>query len=115
MQYGLMAQTAQTGVSMHNLDAFANDNVPEDGEEGEDGRKGRFSIDDEERNVVDLESIRQVSNTCPASVGVCNDDDFVTAIDEFTGQLVHVALHSPGLRIEVVADHSNVVGHDDRL
>lgn len=40
MQYGLMAQTTQAGVSMYDSNALANNNIAEDGKEGEDGGEG---------------------------------------------------------------------------
>lgn len=83
MQYGLMAQAAKTGMSVNNLDAFADGDVPEDGEEGEDGWKGGLAVDDEEGHVVDLEAIGQVAYTRTASVGVCYDNDLVSTVDEF--------------------------------
>jgi hypothetical protein len=51
-------------MAVHYLDALANDDVPENGEEGEDGRERGFSVDDQKRDVVDFEAIRKVSYTC---------------------------------------------------
>ena len=83
MQYGFMAQAAQTGMSVYNLDALADYDIAKDGEKGEDGWEGGLTVDDEERNVVDFESVGQISHTCSAGIGMCNDDNFVSAIDEF--------------------------------
>lgn len=83
MQDGLVTQAAETGVPMDNLNALADDNVAEDREEGEDGGKGRFAVDDQEGNVVDLEPIGQVAYALSAGIGVCNDYDFMSAVDEF--------------------------------
>lgn len=74
-------------MSVYDFDALADYDVAEDGEEGEDGREGRLAIDDEEWDVVDLEAIGQVTDAFSASVGMCNDDDLVSAIDEFLGLL----------------------------
>jgi peptide deformylase len=52
-----MAQTAQTRMAMYNLNLLSNDNIPEDGEEREDGWEGCCSIDDEKWNMVDFEAI----------------------------------------------------------
>jgi hypothetical protein len=83
MQYCLIAQAAEAGMSVHYLDSLAYYDVAEDGEEGEDGWEGRFAVHDEEWYVVDLEAIRQVSHTCSASVRVSDDNHLVAAIDEF--------------------------------
>ena len=102
-------------MSMNNLDLFPNDNVSEDGEKGEDRREGRCAVDDKEWNMVDFETIREVSNAGSSIVGVCNHYDFVSAIDEFGGKLVNVAFDASGCREKVVADHSNVVRHSGGL
>ena len=81
MQYGLMAQTTETSMAVYYADIFANDDVSEYGEEGEDGRKGGFAVNDPEGNVVDFQAVGQVANASPTSVGVCYDDYFVAAVD----------------------------------
>jgi hypothetical protein len=78
-----MAQTAQTSMAMNYLNALAYYNVPEDGEEGEDGRERRFAVDNEEGDVVDLEAVCQVADACSTSIGVGDDNDLVAAINEF--------------------------------
>ena len=74
-------------MAMYYLDSFANYDIAKDGEEGEDGRKGRLAIDDQEWNVVDFEAIGQVSYACSAGVSVSDDDHLVAAIDEFLSML----------------------------
>jgi hypothetical protein len=98
-------------MAMHNLNLLSNDNIPEDGEEREDGWEGRCSIDDEKWNVVDFEAIRQISHSSPPIVGVSDDYDFVPSINELRRQLVDVRFDSSGLGKEEVADHGNVVRH----
>ena len=111
VQYGLMAETAQTCVTMHNLDLLAYDNVPEDWEEGEDGWKAGGAVHDQERDMIDLEAVCEVTDPGSSFVGVGDDYDFMAAVDQLGGQLVDVALDAAGLGEEEVADHSNVVGH----
>lgn len=88
MQYSLMAQTTKTGMAMYNLNPLADGDIAKYGEEGEDGWERRLAIDDKEGNVVNLEPVGQVSYACPASVGMCDDNDLVPSIDEFLGQSV---------------------------
>lgn len=85
MQNCLMAQAAQTCMAMYDLDAFANNNIPEHREEGEDGGEGSLAVDDEEGHVVDLQTIGEVSDARSACIRVCDDYDLMAAIDEFLG------------------------------
>lgn len=114
MQNCFMAQAAQTGVAMHDIDLLPDDYIPEYRKEREDCRECRFTVDDEERNIVDFEAIGEVSDAGSVGVGVCYYYDFVAAVNELRGQLVDVRLDTPGLRVEEVARHRNVVGHFGR-
>ena len=69
-------------MSMNDLDLFSNDDIPKDWEEGEDGRKGSFAIDDEKGYMVDFETIGQVMDARSTFVGVRNNNDFVSSINE---------------------------------
>lgn len=98
-------------MSVYYLDALANDDIAEDGKEGEDGGERCLAVYYEEGHVVDLEAIGKVADTRAASVGMRDYNHLVASIDEFlvwvrtssgicgetrpyTGQLVHVTLHS---------------------
>ena len=106
-----MAETTETGMTVNDLDLFANDNVAKDREDGEHGRHRSFSIDDQERHMVDLEAIREIVNTGPAFVCIGYHDDFVSSIYEFCGQLIHVTFNTSWLWEEVITDHGDVVRH----
>lgn len=54
VQDSLMAETTQTGVSMHNLNLFPNHNIPEYREEGKHSGHCRLAIYHEERHMVHL-------------------------------------------------------------
>lgn len=82
MKDAFVAQTTEAGMAVHNLYLLSYDDIPEDWEEGEDGREGGFSVYHEERDVVDLETIRKVSDAGAALVRVGDNNDFVTAVDE---------------------------------
>lgn len=69
-------------MTVDNVDALAEHDVTEDGEEGEDGREGGRAEDDEEGNVVDLEAVGEVADSGAAFVGVGDDDDFVAPVHE---------------------------------
>lgn len=83
MQYGFMAEAAETGMTVYYLYVLSYNNVPKDWEEREDGREGGFAVDDEEGNMVDLQPVRKVPHSGTAFVGMSDDNDFVPAIDEF--------------------------------
>jgi hypothetical protein len=53
----LMTEAAETCVSMDDFNLFTDDDVPEDGKEGEDSWKGRLPVDDEERDMIDFQSV----------------------------------------------------------
>ena len=78
-----MAETAKAGVAVDDPDLLTNNNVPEDGKEGKDSRKSGLSVDDKKRNVINFESIRQVSDSSTASVRVSDYNNFMTTIDQF--------------------------------
>ena len=104
-----MAKTAQTGVTVDDVDLLADHDVSEYGEEGEDGREGGGAVDDGEGDMVDLDAVRKISDPFPVGVRMRYDDDLVAPIDQFRRKLVDVAFDPSWLREEEVANHSNVV------
>lgn len=78
-----MAKRAETPMAMDDFNLLADADIPQYGEEGEDGGEGRRSVDDEEGHVVDFEAVVEVANALAVVVGVGDDDDFVASVDEF--------------------------------
>ena len=78
-----MAQTAQTSVTVYNFNLFSQNDIPEYWEKRKNCGKCGFTINDEERYMVDFEAIGKIPDTGPSFVGMGDDDDFVTAVDEF--------------------------------
>lgn len=109
MQNTLMAKTAETTMAVNNLYALPDTDISEDGKEGKDSGKSGGTVDDKEGDVVDFDAVGKVSDTFAIVVGVGDDDDLVTAIDEFRGNLVYVGFYTTWLRKEEVADHGDVV------
>lgn len=70
-------------MPMHDFNLLSQNNIPKDRKEGKDSRERSLSIDNKKRYMIDLETIREISNTSPPFIGVRDDDDFVAAIDEF--------------------------------
>lgn len=102
MQYGLMAQTTQAGVSMYDSNALANNNIAEDGKEGEDGGEGGLAVDNPEWDVVDLETVGKISDAFPTVVRMCDDDDLVSTIYEF---LVVLGMYRWGILSRLALDN----------
>jgi hypothetical protein len=78
-----MTQVAETRMAMHDLNLLSNYDVPEHWKEREHRRKGGFAVYDEERYVVDFETICKVSDARSAGVCVGYDNNFVASINEF--------------------------------
>lgn len=74
-------------MPMDYLYIFAYHNIPEDWEEGKDGRKGCFAVYYKEWYVVDLEAVGEISNTGSSLICVCDYDYFVASIYEFLSGL----------------------------
>jgi hypothetical protein len=83
MEDSFSTKATQTCMTVNNVNVLSNNDIPEYREEREDGREGRFTVDDEEWDVVDLESIGKVTDSSPSLVCMRNDDYFVSPIDEF--------------------------------
>ena len=111
MQDSLVTQTTQACMPMYNLNPLSEDDIPENWEEGEDGRKSRFSVDDKKRNMVDLETVRKIANASSPFIRMSDDDDFMATVDELCRELVDVAFNAAGLGEKEVADHRDVVRH----
>ena len=61
--------------------------------------------------MIDFQTICEIPDTGTPFIGMSDNDNFMTTVDELCGQLVDVAFDSSWLREEEVADHSNVVRH----
>ena len=82
MNDSLLTEVAETGMTVDNLNPLPYHDVAEYGEEGEDCRESRLSVDDEKGDMVDLDPVCQVSHALAALVRMCDDDDFVPTINE---------------------------------
>ena len=100
-------------MAMNNLNLFSNDNVSKDGEERKDGWHCGFSINHEEWDMIDFETICQVPDPSPAFIRVSYNHHLMTAIDQLCRELIYVTFNPSRLGEEEIADHSNVVRHVD--
>jgi len=78
-----MTKARQTGMAVDNLYLLPDDDISKDWEEREDCRHCGFSVYDHEGNIVDFETVCQISYTGAITVRMSDDNDFVSAIDEF--------------------------------
>lgn len=78
-----MAEVTKTAVTVYNANLLSYYDIPKYWEEREDGWEGCFTVDYPKGNVVDFESIGEVTHSRTACVGMCNYYDFMAAIDEF--------------------------------
>ncbi len=109
MKNSLLTQSAHGGVTVYNLYPLSNDDVAEEREEGEDGRKGGGAVDDGKGNMEDFDAIGQVSDTLSILIGVGDNNDLVASVDQLRRELVDVAFDSSGLRVEEIAHHGDIV------
>lgn len=90
MQNSLMTQTTQTSMPMHNLNLLSQHNIPKYREETEHSWERRSSVYHQERDMVDLQAVCEVSDAGSPFVCVGYDNDFVPTVYEFCGELVDV-------------------------
>ena len=69
-------------MAVNNLDLFSNNNVSKDGEKREDGWKGAFTIYNQERHMVDLETVGEIANARSALISMGDNNNFVTAVNQ---------------------------------
>jgi hypothetical protein len=70
-------------MAMYDLDLLANDDVTKHREKGEHGGHSCRTIDDEKWYMIDFKAIGKISYAGSTLVSVCNDDNFMAAINQF--------------------------------
>lgn len=115
VQYSFMAEATETGVSMYYFDFLSECDVTKYGEERKDRGECGLAVYYEKWDVIDLETIGEVSYSRTTLICMGNDDHFVAAVDQLCGQLVDVTLNSSWLREKEVADHGDVIRHLDTV
>jgi hypothetical protein len=93
VEQAFVAQIAEGCMAVHDLDLFADENLSQMWKRGEDGWEGRGAVHHPMREVIDLESVGQVSDAGSAGVavvrwpvGVGDDYDLVAAVNELLVQ-----------------------------
>ena len=83
MQYSLVAEATQTLMPMDNLNLLPDNDVPKDGKKGENSGHSRLSVYDQKWNMINFEAVGQVTDTRATLIGMGNDDDFMSPVNEF--------------------------------
>lgn len=91
---------------MYNLNLFTYNNVPKNRKKREDRGHSRLAIDDEERYMVDLQAICEITDARSTLISMCDDNHFMAPINKLRRQLVNVTFYSTRLREEEVAGHA---------
>lgn len=94
---------------MHHGDPFPHKHTAQQREAVEDGGGCGLVVHDLQREVVDLQSVRQVADTLSFAVGVGGNHHFVSLFNQTLGELVDVTFHSPHVWVEEVGHHADVV------
>jgi hypothetical protein len=81
-------------MSVDNLYFLADNDLSEDGEKRKHRWHSRFSVDDEEWDIVDFKTIGKVSNSGSCIVLMGYNDDLMSPITELGGELVDVGFDS---------------------
>jgi hypothetical protein len=69
-------------MSVYDRYPFPQDNRPEDREESIKRRRGSSLEHDQHWDMVNFETIGEAADPCSAPVCMCDDDDFVSALDQ---------------------------------
>ena len=69
-------------MAVDDMNLLADEDLTQYGKRAEDSWEGRRAIDNPVRQMIHLETVRQVANTGSAGVGVRDDDDVMAAIYE---------------------------------
>ena len=80
-------------MAVYYLYLLANYNVPKHGKEGKYGGQCRLPVNNKEGDMVDFQPVGEISNTGPSFICVGDDDDFMSAVNEFLGivSIAHIA------------------------
>lgn len=85
VENALVAKVAETSMAVYDLNLFADEDVSKDRKAAKNGGKGGAAVDDQMRDMVDLESVGEVADSSSGRVFVSmgDDDDLVPTIYQF--------------------------------
>jgi hypothetical protein len=81
MDDGLVAHGRKGLISVDDRITLPQDNRPEYRKKSIERWRGRILKDDMHWHMIDLESISQTPDPAPTTVGVCNNDNFVSSLN----------------------------------
>lgn len=103
-----MAEGGEGLVAVNKVDGFADEDLAENRECTEEGRKGGVAVDDDRGNVVDFEAASQISDAPPAPIGMGDDDYLVAALHQALGVIEQMAFDSSHAGVEEIRYHADV-------
>lgn len=105
----VMGHGGEGAVRVHHSDALPHKHTAQQGEAVENSGGCGLVVHDLQWEVVDLQSIGQVSDALPLAVGVGGDDHLVPFLDQALRKLVDVTFHAAHVGVEEVRYHADVV------
>lgn len=105
----IVGHGGEGAVCVHHSDALPHKHTAQQREAVDDTGGGGLVVHDLQGEVVNLQSVGQVSDPLPPAVGVGGDHHLVPLLDQALGELVDVAFHAAHVRVEEVGHHADVV------
>lgn len=109
MEQCIVGHGGEGAVRVHHSDALSHKHTAQQWEAVEDGGGSRLVVHDLQGEVVDLQSVGQVSDALPPAIGVGGDHHLVPLLDQALGELVDVTFHAAHVGVEEVRYHADVV------
>lgn len=109
MEQCVMGHGGEGAVRVHHGDTLPHKHAAQQREAVEDGGGRGLVVHDLQGEVIDLQSVGQVSDALPPAVGVGGDHHLVSLLDQALGELVDVTFHTAHVRVEEVGYHADVV------
>lgn len=104
-----MSHSRKRAVRVHHSDALPYKHTTHQRKTVEAGSGRGLVIHHLQGEVVDLQSIGQVPNTLPPSIGMGDNYHLVSLFNQTLGKLINVTFHSAHIGIEEIRHHADAV------
>lgn len=74
------------------------------------GRGCRLVVHDFQRQVIDFEAIREVTDAFAIFISMGDNYDLVSSFNQALRELVNVAFHASHIRVEKIRNHAYIMG-----
>lgn len=106
VEEGVVGHGGEGTVRVDDGDFLANEYVPEQRQTVKEGCGRRLVVHNSQRQVIDFEALREVTDAFSVAVRMGDNYDFVPPFDQALGELVNVALHASHVGVEKVRHHA---------